>query len=519
MLLLSHSLFNIAVRYQSHIQKWMETLSEDLHPSHLDDEELVRRASFAVRNGAVRALSYDPYEHTLEARVHDVSSAVVTIHLVDEEITCSCPEKRLCRHSLAVIFSLYMQKFSLSEWLQEWRLKKTEQLSILANERTPESWNAIVQSTFNAVSGDWSWKERYYIDSSINQMKQKLKKFMPFEREWQPLYDVYTRTMLLRLLFEVSEELNENLFRATIQADIEDMQHQLITLSNKPRLFAADPFYDALVLHVRHIVYDLKTMDDLRFNLLHAFWVIMLTEKGRREEEYKYLLDIKNFDNDIFRAFFCVLLKKPQELREIADKIHASQMPEWMHLAKLAKEQDDLTSLTIILHAMRPHIFDYVNSHLSAWNRSLFVSKLYALYKHIDMPDDEREQLFWQFGSFGVRAYSDFLIDQHRYQDWVALHHRFASTLDYAESCGMKTIIQEAPEAVLPFYHVLALSEVRERNRHNYKQAVRIWKKMKSAAKKSGKTDYWNLYVSEIQTKYRRLRALQEEIQKGNLPL
>ena len=61
MLLLSHSLFNIAVRYQSHIQKWMETLSEDLHPSHLDDEELVRRASFAVRNGAVRALSYDPY--------------------------------------------------------------------------------------------------------------------------------------------------------------------------------------------------------------------------------------------------------------------------------------------------------------------------------------------------------------------------------------------------------------------------------------------------------------------------
>lgn len=516
---MSHSLFNIAVRYQSQIQQWMETISEDLHPSHQDDEDLVRRASFSVRNGAVRILSYDPYEHELEAKVQDVTPVMVNVSLVEEQVTCSCPEKNLCRHSLAVIFSLYMQKFSLSEWLQEWRLKKSEQLSLLANERTPRSWDAIVQSTFNAVSGDWSWKERYYIDNSINQMKQRLKKLMPFEREWQPLYLVYTRTVLIRLLFEVSSDMDPNLFRATIQTDIEDMQHQLMILSSKPRLFAADPFYDALVSQVRHIVYELEMMSDLRFNLFHAFWVILFTEKGRRESEFAYLEEQKSFDNELYRALFCVLLKKPEELRVITDKIQPTDMPEWMHLAKLAKEQDDLLSLTIILHAMRPHIFEYVNTYLSAWNRSVFVSKLYELYKSIDMPDDEREQLFWQFGSFGVRAYSDFLIDQQRFTDWVALHHRFGSTLDYAESCGMKTVIQEAPETVLPLYHVLALKEVRERSRHNYKQAVRIWKKMKLAAKKGGKTDYWNSYVNEIQAKYRRLRALQEEILKGNLPL
>lgn len=519
MLLLSHSLYNIAVRYQTHIQQWMETISDDLHPSIKEDEELVRRASFSVRNGTVSSLSYDPYEHVLTAKVQDVNPVIVTIYLLDEQVKCNCPESRLCRHSLAVIFSLYMQKFSLSEWLQEWRSKKTEQLSMLSNERTPESWNAIVQSAFDAVSSDWSWKERYYIDNSIMKMKQKLKKYRPFEREWQPIYDIYTRTMLIRLLFESDEELNESMFRSSIQADIEEMQHQLLNLSNKPRLFAADAFYDALVLHVRYIVYDFEAMIDLRFNLLHAFWVILFSEKTRREEEFSYLNELKGFNNDLFRAFFCVLLKKKDELQLITEKVHASNMPEWMHLAKLAKEQDDLTSLTTILYAIRPHIFDYVNSHLSAWNRSLFVSKLYELYKFIDIPDAEREQLFWQFGTFGVRAYSDFLIEQSRFKDWVALHHRFESTLDYAESCGMKTVIQEAPETVLPFYHVLAVSEVRERNRHNYKQAVRIWKKMKSAAKKSGKTDYWNHYVSEIQLKYKRLRALQEEIQKGNLPL
>ena len=516
---MSHSLFNIAVRYQSHIQQWMDEISEDMHPAQIEDEELVRRASFFVRNGAVRILSYDPYEHELSAKVQDVSAVTVTVRLVDEVVSCSCPENRLCRHSLAVLFSLYMQKFSLSEWLQEWRLKKSQQLSLLANERTPRSWDAIVQSTFDAVSGDLSWKERYYIDNSIHQMKQKLKKFTPFEREWQPLYEVYTRTMLLRLLFEASESVDENLFRTTIQTDIDDIQHQLMNLSSKPRLFSADPFYDALVAHVRYIVYELEMMHDLRFNLFHAFWVILFAEKGRRESEVAYLNERKSIDNELFRALFCVLLKKPEELRAISEKIHPNDMPEWMHLAKLSKEHDDLESLTIILHAMRPHIFDYVNTYLSAWNRSVYVSKLYELYKSIDMPDDEREQLFWQFGSFGVRAYSDFLIDQNRFKDWVALHHRFSSTLDYAESCGMRTVLQEAPETVLSLYHVLALTEIRERNRHNYKQAVRIWKKMKIAAKKSGKTDYWNTYINEIQAKYRRLRALQEEIQKGNLPL
>ena len=516
---MSHSLFNIAVRYQAHIQEWMDKIAEDFHPSHQEDEELIRRASFFVRNGAVRILSYDPYEHELQAKVQDVSPVIVTVSLLDKEVSCACPEKRLCRHCLAVIFSLYMQKFSLSDWLSEWRLKKSEQLSLLANERTPQSWDAIVKSTFDAVSSDWSWKERFYIDNSINQMKQKLKKFTPFEREWQPLYHVYTRTVMLRLLFEVSESMDEALFRATIQTDIEDMQHQLVTLASKPRLFAADPFYDALVMHVRHMVFELEAMLDLRFNLFHAFWVILFTEKGRREREFAHLNDHKRFDNALFRALFCILLKQPDELRAIAEKVHPNDMTEWMHLAKLAKEMDDTESLTIILHAIRPHIFDYVNTYLSAWNRSLFVSRLYELYKSIEMPDEEREQLFWQFGSFGVRAYSDFLIDQLRYADWVALHHRFASTLDYAESCGMKTVLQEAPETVLPLYHVLAQNEIRERNRHSYKQAVRIWKKMKLAAKKAGKTDFWNSYVQEIQAKYRRLRALQEEIQKGNLQL
>lgn len=42
---------------------------------------------------------------------------------------------------------------------------------------------------------------------------------------------------------------------------------------------------------------------------------------------------------------------------------------------------------------------------------------------------------------------------------------------------------------------------------------------MKAVAKKSGKHEFWNQYVTTVRQNYKRMRALQEEIEKGNLML
>lgn len=44
-------------------------------------------------------------------------------------------------------------------------------------------------------------------------------------------------------------------------------------------------------------------------------------------------------------------------------------------------------------------------------------------------------------------------------------------------------------------------------------------KKMKQLAKAANETVYWNHYVQEIREKFRRLRAFQQEMEKGNLAL
>ncbi|UZN00034.1 hypothetical protein OL548_09185 [Lysinibacillus sp. MHQ-1] len=40
---------------------------------------------------------------------------------------------------------------------------------------------------------------------------------------------------------------------------------------------------------------------------------------------------------------------------------------------------------------------------------------------------------------------------------------------------------------------------------------------MRTAAKRAGKTAYFEAYIQTIRSEYKRLRALQEEIEKGNL--
>ena len=60
---------------------------------------------------------------------------------------------------------------------------------------------------------------------------------------------------------------------------------------------------------------------------------------------------------------------------------------------------------------------------------------------------------------------------------------------------------------------------IKEKNRHSYRRAVKLFKKMKAGSKKSGKADFWNQYIDTVREKNRRLRALMEEMEKGNLNL
>ena len=76
---------------------------------------------------------------------------------------------------------------------------------------------------------------------------------------------------------------------------------------------------------------------------------------------------------------------------------------------------------------------------------------------------------------------------------------------------------KEAPEMLLPVYHWEIKELLDEKNRESYREAVRILKKLKQTYKKIQRMEDWKRYFLQLLASTQRLRAFQEELEKGGL--
>jgi len=516
--------------YSSSIEDLMNKIGEELFPWKAEDEEMVRRASFFVRNGAVKLYSYDIRRQIVGATVADVVSAHVTMNFVDEELTCSCHSEGTCRHMLAFLFSLYIQHHSLTTWVNEWKSKENEQLTLFKEDRSPKTWEVVLKQTFAPIhnlSGETGY---HAFIQKMSNFSHKAESYTPFEREWRPMFEVYVRFYKIRSAWHiVSHHLEDHdggpweyehwYFNNWLENETGKLSDALAHLASKPRLFATDAFFAALRNEVRDFVQRGEGLFNHRVSIYLAFWANLFTEKKWREEEMALLKDSNSESKSFMLSFFYVLLKRHEDLQAMVSDAASGDIEKWLTLAGVANDSHDPKSIRIIMEAIFPYVGEFLHSHSSPADAGFYVQKMEELYARSGLSSEQREQLFYAYGRHGIDEYAEFLLEQRRYSDWIALHHRFNTPYEALDYSGLKTVAAEAPGVILPLLHVHAMKCVAEKSRPSYKQAVRIWKRMKTAARKSGKTDYYNRYISKVGEKYKRLRALREEMEKGNLTL
>ncbi len=113
------------------------------------------------------------------------------------------------------------------------------------------------------------------------------------------------------------------------------------------------------------------------------------------------------------------------------------------------------------------------------------------------------------------------------YEQSLLTHGKWQQWMDYHLSAGrepadfrvsdLQPIEKHAPELLLPFYHQAVERNVLEKNRHSYKAAVRLLKRLDKLYKKLKQEDRWELFFTAFSRRHSRLRALQEELRKGKL--
>ncbi|PZX05908.1 hypothetical protein C7437_102375 [Psychrobacillus insolitus] len=518
----------LASHYEKYIEQSMQTIEKKFHPSILEDEELIRRAAFFVRNGAVSVTNYHPQDHQVDFTVRDVSNIDITYSILTDSFTCPCPMHKPCRHIASAVFYLYQQNSSLSTWISNWRSNADQaQLTLLRDERSPRSWDFLIDNFFRKFIANYPPSNFYLLEFAVNDLKIQIRKSRPFEREWQPIFDVYVDLCVLIKLWPYIEPFAETNMQSRVfyflNEYMEELDDSLSQLASKPRLFSADKFYEEIMNRVHTFYFDTEYFLHYRKHVYLAFWDSLVTNKAKREKEVAYLEALEKTEDgvplNIVLPYFYLTLSMMDKLLKAAEHMEPNQLLEWVEVCEKAIQFNNKEMANQLVRQILPHVSYYLNEVMQNPGRVMLIRRLELLFNSVQLESDELENLYKSFGTYGIQSYSSLLLKEKRYRDWMALHQSANSSLEYAEACGLAVVKEDAPEVLLPLYHHYAMRFINEKNRYSYKQAVRIWKKMKAIAKKSNEADYWNAYLENIRDKYRRLRALQQEIEKGNLPL
>ena len=103
------------------------------------------------------------------------------------------------------------------------------------------------------------------------------------------------------------------------------------------------------------------------------------------------------------------------------------------------------------------------------------------------------------------------------FEEWADLQLGMGLRPDELDPADIRTTAKMAPSVLVPLYHQSVESWIALRNRQSYRMAVKQLKKLEKLYQSMKNKDDWSRYMNRIAVKYQRMRALQEELRKGNL--
>ena len=157
---------------------------------------------------------------------------------------------------VAVVFHLYLQFHSLTDWLHEWRRTETEQMAFKISDRTPEAWNDVLSRLMNPIRTIGLNENPAVFIHKFSIIEQNATPLVPFEWEWKPLFDVYFRWHALEaawpyVLFHLGEKGSSFSYgkwyvKNWLTEQLGKLKDSVTSIASKPRLFETDPFYEQL---------------------------------------------------------------------------------------------------------------------------------------------------------------------------------------------------------------------------------------------------------------------------------
>ncbi|MCU9613269.1 SWIM zinc finger family protein [Caldibacillus lycopersici] len=348
-------------------------------------------------------------------------------------------------------------------------------------------------------------------------------------RENMQLYKIVTNVRLLQQLQELflsskysTQEIEDTCAQLvhTILHNVENATEQL----PQPIPLSLDSLIVRLQREVRELLFLEGPFPRQTLLIYWALWTKLFTSRQLRDDELTFAEDIakKSNPDSVWVVAYVIQLFLAGKVEQALDQLNKSGPHNFFYIFQFIDHyasEGNWKGITSILPFLIQHIKDYFSG------RSYQENMNYVRYTNLILSDyvshtnrmDLYEQVLIEMLPYSARSISDLYFDNEDYYKLMDFLQLTGMSMDVIVGEKLRKIQKDAPDSLLPLYHQHVVASIEKKNRSSYKEAVRYLKKLRTIYKKIKKEAVWELYFANLLQDTKRLRAFQEECQRGKL--
>jgi hypothetical protein len=528
-----HFIKEVQTSMKEDIKNIAGQLKKELDPTKEQHQKLVQKGLLLFRQHSV--YQRKALHNAVTAKVQDVTPVTVILDLADvQKSDCSCPFDGICRHKMALFFSLYSENDSVFHWVQSWKesndsldiLKQIKRGSDLLAEKSPAPISDVELwlHRFEHAYEDADLHSPYSYEHSIRKRYEKLIAASPIEREWKPLYQLFVIYESFKQINKICIELHHNWSRSFFQFMLEEAADALDSLSVSAFPFAFDP-YLAYLRENSAFLLEEDTYFTFEFiELYRMLWTSLIKQLVWRKLEFDRLQTIPTASHNeririasIHLAILCGYDDEALIDIEHSDENITLFAPYWLNYFK---DKKAYAQVYRYLNAILPFVPEFIRNQSNDQDRSAFI-RLFLRTLDENMLAERNvsllEKLYVQLLPFSFYHFNDYLFTQKKYREWAELQNLRGNDISDIEKWRIDAVAKETPQVLLPLYHEAIDKLLLNKNRDSYKKTVKYLKKLRTLYKKQKRVEVWSAFFEDLMNKTKRLRAFHEECRKGKL--
>lgn len=484
----------------------------------------------------------------ITAEVHDLAMHKVEMHLLFPQLwSCTCGDDAICRHQMAVFFSIYSEVGSVTEWVDEWKnsgrpplpqglnIKRAsevfaEKKEEVVLEKSYAAYKEFVAQVFSEQIESDLEVPPYIMENRLQQYLNHIGKKEPIEKEWKLLYHFTTllctflRTIQLLRLHK-KEAYAIRVFYSFAITLTEELVEMVQPLCRQARPFAFDPFVESLKEEIAKLLDGDFMLEFERIDLYREVWTYLFSNTDWRKTELERVLAKRDLlypetaernAYTIAAIHLSLLENQDEQAATQLSELKADAIPFFFYWLNLLSDKRPLPYIEFVIAHVGAYLTDLDDYYervdfirtltrpISSWCYKSQRLDLLDKYYRATLPHS-----YWK--------YAEFLFEQKQYKKWVEMHIYSDISIDTIGSELIKEVVSQEPALILPLYYHAVQTKVSLKNRSAYKQAVRYLKKMRTIYKKLKQEETFERYMQYVVESTKRLRAFQEELKRSKL--